>query len=137
MNIIINEVSHKLVKVEETDNYVEYAIYRADSLLGSITKTGAEIYYTGRDTDGNIKASAATLRDTLEAMILNIFYISAFKGDRHIITLGAWIEGKEVKVEYTKGDIVKHSKRVVRYSAAAGDLYIVLDNQKYFYCEFN
>lgn len=137
MHLIIDDISHKLIKTEETDDYIEYDVYRADNLLGRITKVGAEIYYTGRDLEGNIRGSAATIRDTLEAMILNMFYSLTFKGGRHIITLGAWTEGAEIKVEYTKNDIVKHAKRVVRYSKDAGDLYIVLDNSKYFLCEFN
>jgi len=137
MNIVIGDLSHALIKTTSTDSYVEYDVYRADTLIGHITKSGAEIYYTGRDTEGNIKSTAATLRDTLEAMILNIFYSLTYKGDRLIKTLGAWIEGNEVQVEYVKNDYVKHTKRVVRYSKQAGDLYIVLDNNKYFYCEFN
>lgn len=137
MHIIIDEISHRLVKTEETANFVEYAIYRSGVLLGYISKTGIEIHYTARDTEGNIKSTAATLRDTLEGMILNIFYSHTFKGDRYINTLGAWIEGAEVKIEYDKNNIVKHSKRVIRYDKAAGDLYITLDNNKYFYHEFN
>lgn len=137
MNIIIDDISHKLVKKEESEGYIEYNVYRADTLIGHITKCGAEIYYTARDTEGNIKGAAATLRDTLEAMILNMFYFRSFKGDRYINTLGAWLEGTEVKVEYTRNNVIKHAKRVVKYSKDAGDLYIVLDNNKYFYCEFN
>lgn len=137
MNIVIDDLSHELIKTADTDNYIEYDVYRAGALMGHITKSGAEIYYTGRDTENNIKGTAATLRATLESMILNMFYSHTFKGDRFIKTLGAWIEGNEVQVEYVKNDYVKHSKRVVRYNKQAGDLYIVLDNNKYFYHEFN
>ena len=136
MNIIINDTSYKLVKTEELD-YIEYAVYRADNLIGHITKSGSEILYTARDTDYNILTTAATLRDTLEAMILNMFYSLTYKGDKHIKTLGAWVEATEIQVEYVKKDYVKHAKRVVRYSKTAGDLYIVIDNNKYFYYEFN
>ena len=137
MNININDISHKLVKIEESDNYIKYDVYRTDTLIGYITKTGAEIHYTGRDTEGNIKATAATLRETLELMILNMFYSHSFKGERFINALGAWTEGAELSVEYTRNNTVKHAKRVVRYSKSAGDLYIVIDNRKYFYHEFN
>ena len=136
MNIIINEVSYKLVKTEELD-YIEYAVYKNTALIGHITKSGAEILYTARDTSYNIITTAATLRDTLEAMVLNMFYSLTYKGDKHIKTLGVWIEGTEVQIEYIKKDYVKHSKRVVRYSKTAGDLYIVIDNYKYFYYEFD
>lgn len=136
MNIIINEVSYKLVKTEELD-YIEYAVYKNTALIGHITKSGSEVLYTARDTNYNILTTAATLRDTLEAMILNMFYSLTFKGNKHIKTLGAWIEGTEIQVEYVKKDYVKHAKRVVRYSKTAGDLYIVIDNNKYFYYEFN
>lgn len=137
MNIIIDNISHKLIKTEESESYIEYDVYRAEVLIGHIAKSGAEIYYTGRDTEGNIKSTAATLRDTLAEMVLNMFYTSTFKGDRHIITLGAWLEGSELKVEYVKNDYVKHVKRVVHYSKDAGDLYIVLDNNRYFLHEFS
>ena len=80
MHLVINDFSYKLIKTEETDSYIEYDVYRADSLLGRIAKVGAEVYYTGRDLEGNIRGSAATLRDTLEAMILNMFYSLSFKG---------------------------------------------------------
>lgn len=136
MNIVIDDISHELIKTANTDNYIEYDVYRADVLIGHITKYGAEIHYTGRDTEGNIKSTASTLRETLESMVLNMFYSLTFKSDRPIKTVGAWIEGKEIKVEYVKNDYVKYAKRVVRYSKAAGDLYIVIDNRKYFYCEF-
>ena len=137
MYIVLNDVSYELIKKEETPTYIEYDVYKADSLIGHITKYGAEINYTGRDTEGNIKSTASTLRETLENMVLNIFYSETFKGERYIKTLGAWIEGNEIKVEYVKNDYVKHDKRVVRYNKAAGDLYIVIDNRKYFYCEFD
>ena len=136
MYIVLNDVSYELIKKEETPTYIEYDVYKIDTLIGHITKYGAEIYYTGRDTEGNIKSTASTLRETLESMVLNMFYSQTFKGDKYIKTVGAWIEGKEIKVEYVKNDYVKHAKRVVRYSKAAGDLYIVIDNRKYFYCEF-
>lgn len=136
MNIIIDDLSHELTKTADTDNYVEYAVYRNTALIGYITKSGAEIHYTARDTDNNIINTGATIRDALEGMVLNMFYSNTFKGDRFIKTLGAWIEGAEIKVEYVKNDYVKHAKRVVRYSKQAGDLYIMIDNNKYFYCEF-
>lgn len=137
MYIVLNDVSYELIKKEETPTYIEYDVYKTDTLIGHITKNGAEIHYTGRDTEGNIKSTASTLRETLESMVLNIFYSETFKGERYIKTLGAWIEGNEIKVEYVKNDYVKHAKRVVRYNKAAGDLYIVIDNRKYFYCEFD
>lgn len=137
MYITLNNVSYELIKKEETPTYIEYDVYKTDSLIGHITKYGAEIHYTGRDTEGNIKSTASTLRETLDSMVLNMFYSQTFKGDRYIKTVGAWIEGKEIKVEYVKNDYVKHDKRVVRYNKAAGDLYIVIDNRKYFYCEFD
>lgn len=137
MNIVIGDLSHELIKTANTDNYIEYDVYRADALIGRITKSGAEILYTSRDTDNNIINTGATIREALEGMILNMFYTHTFKGDRFIKTLGAWIEGNEVQVEYTRNNFVKHAKRVVRYSKAAGDLYIVIDNNKYFLHEFN
>lgn len=137
MNIVIKDFSYELIKTEASDNYVEYQVMKNTALIGYITKAGAEVLYTARDTDNNIINTGATIRDALESMILNMFYSNTFKGDRFIKTLGAWIEGAEVKVEYTKNDTVKHAKRVVRYSKSAGDLYIVIDNRKYFYCEFN
>lgn len=137
MNININDFSHELIKTEETDSYIEYAIYRADSLIGHMTKSGTEILYTARNTDYNIIATGATLRDALEAMVLKMFYARSYKGDRFINTLGAWTEGAEINVEYVNNNTVKHAKRVVRYSKAAGDLYIVIDNRKYFLCEFD
>ena len=139
MNIVIGDISHKLVKTEAADNYIEYAVYRGENeaLIGRITKSGAEILYTGRDTDYNIVNTGATIRDTLEGMILNMFYSHIFKGDRFIKTLGAWIEGAKVNVEYHQNNTVKHAERVIKYSKQVGDLYIVIDNNKYFYHEFN
>jgi len=137
MNIVIKDFSYELIKTEAADNYVEYQVMKNTTLIGYITKAGAEVLYTARDTDNNIINTGATIRDALEGMILNMFYSHTFKGERMINTFGAWIEGAEVKVEYTKNDTVKHAKRVVRYSKSAGDLYIVIDNRKYFYCEFN
>ena len=137
MNIVIGDLSHELIKTAGTDNYIEYDVYRAGALIGHITKSGAEILYTSRDTNNNIINTGATIREALEVMVLNMFYSNTFKGDRFIKTLGAWIEGNEIKVEYVKNDYVKHAKRVVRYNKAAGDLYIVIDNNKYFFCEFN
>ena len=63
MNIIINDTSYNLVKTEELD-YIEYAVYKNTALIGHITKSGAEVLYTARDTDYNILTTAATLRDT-------------------------------------------------------------------------
>lgn len=137
MNIVIGDLSHELIKTANADNYIEYDVYRVGSLIGQITKSGAEILYTSRDTDNNIINTGATIREALEGMILNMFYSQTFKGDRFIKTLGAWIEGNEVLVEYAKNNFIKHAKRVVRYDKQAGDLYIVIDNNKYFLCEFN
>ncbi len=137
MNIIIGGLSHELIKTQDRDGYIEYSVYRADALIGYITKAGAEILYTGRDTEGNIRATGKTLREALDNLILDMFYSLTFKGERRIKTVGAWTEGAEVAVEYVKNDYVKHAQRIVRYSKAAGDLYIVIDNNKYFYCEFN
>ena len=137
MNIIINGLSYKLIKTEESDSYIEYDVYKVDTLIGHMTKSGAEILYTARDTGYNIIATGSTLREALEAMVLNMFYSHTFKGERAIKTLGAWIEGETLEVEYSRNDIVKHAKRVVRYSKDAGDLYIVIDNNKYFYHEFD
>ena len=137
MNIIINNVSYELVKTLNTDSYTEYSVYKNATHIGYITKAGAEVLYTARDTNRNILNTGATIRDALELMILNMFYSNTYTGDRHIKTLGEWIEGAELAVEYVKNDYVKHAKRVVRYNKAAGDLYIVIDNNKYFYYEFN
>lgn len=137
MNIVIKDFSYELIKTEATSDYVEYQVIKNTALIGYITKAGAEVLYTSRDTDNNIIGTGKTIRDALECMVLNMFYSNTFKGDRYIKTLGAWIEGAEIQVEYTKNNIVKHAKRVVRYNKTAGDLYIVIDNRKYFYCEFN
>lgn len=137
MNIVTHGFTHELVKTQDTDSYTEYSVHRADALIGYITKAGAELLYTGRDTEGNIRATGKTLRETLDALILDMFYTLTFKGEKYLKTVGAWTEGAEVAVEYVKNDYVKHAKRVVRYDKAAGDLYIVIDNNKYFYCEFN
>ena len=140
MNIVINDFSYELIKnnhIHHIYSLIEYDVYKTGTLIGHITKYGGEILYTARDTDRTIINTGTTIRDALEGMVLNMFYSNSFKGDRYIKTLGAWIEGKEIKVEYVKNDYVKHAKRVVRYSKAAGDLYIVIDNRKYFYCEFN
>ena len=137
MNIVTYGFSHELVKTQDTDSYTEYSVHRADALIGYITKAGAEILYTSRDTEGNIRATGKTLREALDNLILDMFYTLTFKGDKYLKTVGAWTEGAEVAVEYVKNDYVKHAKRVVRYDKAAGDLYIVIDNNKYFLHEFN
>lgn len=137
MNIVTHGFAHELVKTQDTDSYTEYSVHRADTLIGSITKAGAEILYTGRDTDGNIRATGKTLREALDNLILDMFYSLTFKGEKYLKAVGAWTEGAEVAVEYVKNEYVKHAKRVIRYDKAAGDLYIVIDNNKYFYHEFN
>lgn len=137
MNIIISGLSHELVKTQETDSYIEYSVHRADNLIGCITKAGAEVLYTGRDTEGNIRATGKTLREALNNLILDMFCSLSFKGGKFLKTVGEWTEGAEVAVEYVKNDYVKHAKRVVRYNKEAGDLYIVIDNNKYFLHEFN
>lgn len=139
MNIVTYGFSHELVKTQDADSYTEYSVHRADALIGYITKAGAEILYTGRDTEGNIRATGKTLREALDALILDMFYTLTFKDKsyRYLKTVGAWTEGAEVAVEYVKNNYVKHAKRVIRYDKAAGDLYIVIDNNKYFYHEFN
>lgn len=136
MNIVFNDISYTLVTSEKTDDFIKYDVYKDTNPIGSITKAGAEIHYTARDMQGNIKCTAATLRETLESMVLHIFYHSRYTNGRYIETLGAWIEGDKVKVEYERNGIVKHAERVVKYSSAAGDLYITIDNNRYFYCEF-
>ena len=137
MNIITYDFTHELLKTQDTGSYTEYSIHRADALIGYITKAGAEILYTGRDTEGNIRATGKTLREALDNLILDMFYTLTFKGEKYLKTVGAWTEGAEVAVEYVKNEYVKHAKRVIRYDKAAGDLYIVIDNNKYFYHEFN
>ena len=136
MNMIIFDTAYTLELTEKADGFISYNVYKGDNLIGSITKVGAEIHYTARDTQGNIKGQAATLRETLESMILHMFYHSRFTNGRYIETLGEWIEGGKVRVEYERNGVVNHGERVVRYSGEAGDLYITLDNRKYFYCEF-
>ena len=136
MNMIVKGVAYTLTETDKTEAFVTYDVFKGENLIGSISRVGAEIHYTARDTQGNIKGCAATLRDTLEEMVNRIFYGCRFKGDRLIETLGAWIEGERVKVEFERKGFVEKAERVVRYSKAAGDLYITLDNNKYFFCEF-
>jgi len=138
VNIILDGITYTLIKTEECDSdYLEYDVFNPSGLIGKITKCGAEIFYSAWNVDGENRGTGKTLRDTLENMLLNIFYSASFKGDRYIKTLGAWVEGGKVSVEYVKNDIVKQAERVVKYSSQAGDLYITLDNRKYFYCEFD
>lgn len=137
MNIIINDISYELIKTDDKDGYIEYAVKKNDSLMGYLTKGGAEIHYTARDTEDNIRGTAETLRDALNNMILDMFYTLSYTGDRHIKTVGAWTEGAELTVEYVKNDYVKQTTRKVKYNKAAGDLFITLDNKKYFYYEFS
>lgn len=61
---------------------------------------------------------------------------NVYKGLPYIKTTGVWIEGEKVKVEFERNGTRKHGERLVRYSGAAGDLYITIDNNRYFYCEF-
>ena len=136
MNIIFYNVSYTLVKRESTDGYISYDVFKEDSHIGTISKYGAEIHYTARDMQGNIKGSGATLRETLEIMVLTMFYSCSYKGDRNITTYGAWAEGEKVKVEFDRNGFAKSAERVVKYNKAAGDLYITLDNNRYFYYEF-
>lgn len=136
MNIIINDMLYKLIKTENTDDYIEYEIYKNDCLTGYITKNGAEIYYTARDLDNNVRGCAATIRESLELMLLDMFYSHRYKGDKYIKTLGKWQEGAEISVEYVANDYIKQVTRKVQYNKAAGDLYIVLGTKKYFYYEF-
>lgn len=136
MNMLIFETTYTLEQTDKADGYISYNVYKGTNLIGTITKAGAEIHYTARDTQDNIKCNAATLRETLESMILHMFYHSRYKGGRYLETLGAWIEGEMVKVEYERKAVVNQGERVVRYSKEAGDLYITIDNKKYFYCEF-
>jgi hypothetical protein len=134
--MIVFDTTYTLELTEKADDVVSYNVYKGDNLIGSIAKSGAEIHYTARDTQGNIRGNAATIRETLESMVLHMFYHSRYTNGRYIETLGEWIEGGKVKVEYERNGEVKHGERVVRYSGEAGDLYITLDNRKYFYCEF-
>lgn len=137
MNIIIKDYLYELIKTEDADSYIEYKVLKNDCVIGYICKNGAEVYYTARDTEDIIRGCKATIRDTLESMILDMFYTHQYKGDKHIKTLGEWTEGAEITVEYVKNEYVKHTKRVVKYNKAAGDLFITIDNHKYFYYEFN
>lgn len=136
MNIVLYDVSYKLVQSGRAADFVSYEVYKGESKIGSITKGGAEIYYTAADMQGNVRGCAATLRETIEAMVLDMFYRSEFTKGRRIVTHGAWCEGEKVKVEFVRGDFVKYGERVVHYSKDAGDLFITIDNNKYFYCEF-
>lgn len=136
MNIIFDGVSYQFKKVIEEESFVQYDVFKGDVLQGHITKRGVEILFTATDALGNIKGMGKTLRDALASMVLNIYYHYTFKGDKKIETLGKWIEGEKIKVEYAKNSIVKHGERVVKYDRSAGDLYIVIDNSKYFYHEF-
>lgn len=138
MNIIIDGITYNLVKTDESDDtYSEYDVYNEAGLIGRITKHhDIEVVYSGWNVNGEHRGSGKTIREALESMILHIFFQCEYKGERYIITLGTWQEGSKVKVEYDRNNIVKHEERVVRYSGAAGDLYITIDNKKYFYCEF-
>jgi len=84
----------------------------------------------------NFQGVGKTIRETLEEMVLQMFYKCTFTGDRFIHTFGKWIEGEKLKVEFERNGVVKYAERVVKYSAAAGDLCITIDNNKYFYYEF-
>lgn len=136
MNIIFDGVSYQFKKVIEEESFVQYDVFKGDVLQGHITKRSVEILFTATDALGNIKGMGKTLRDALASMVLNIYYRYTFKGDKKIETLGKWIEGEKIKVEYAKNSIVKHGERVVKYDRSAGDLYITVDNRKYFYHEF-
>lgn len=73
MNIVIDSITHELIKTADSESYIEYAVHRNTALIGYITKSGAEILYTARDTDYNIITTGSTLRDALSSMVLNIF----------------------------------------------------------------
>lgn len=134
MFIVMHDISYRLVKAKENNNiYTEYDVFKSDQRIGAICRYGAEIYYTVKDIDNNIIDVADTLRNALEILV----YTSVYSGDKYIKTVGAWIEGDTIKVEYAKNNTVRHVKRVVQYNAAAGDLCITLDNAKYFYYEFH
>lgn len=137
MNIIIFDTTYTLEQTDKADGFISYNVLKGTNPIGTISKGGAEIHYTARDTQGAIKCNAATIRETLEGMVLRMFYQNSYKNGRHIETLGEWIEGEKVQVEYERKGEVKHGERVVRYSGEAGDLYITIDNRKYFYCEFD
>lgn len=136
MNIIFDGVSYQFKKVIEEESFIQYDVFKGDVIQGHITKRGAEILFTATDALGNIKGMGKTLREALASMVLNIYYRYTFKGEKHIETLGKWIEGEKLKVEYVKNSIVKHGERVVKYDRTAGDLYIMVDNGKYFLHEF-
>lgn len=136
MNIIFDGVSYEFKKVIDEESFVQYDVFKGDVLQGHITKRGIEILFTATDALGNIKGMGKTLREALASMVMNIYYRFTFKGDKRIITLGKWIEGEKLNVEYAKDNIVKHGERVVKYDKAAGDLYITVDNAKYFFHEF-
>lgn len=133
MHIVLHGISYELKRTKDTnDNFKEYQVYKSDRQHGTITKCGNEIYYTARDLNNNILGTAATLKETLEILL----YTSKYRGDKYIVTVGAWFEGETVKVEYEKNNIIRHVKRIVHFDKTAGDLYITLDNAKYFYYEF-
>lgn len=137
MNLIVNGATYTLVKTDESDAiYTEYDVFNHAGLIGRITKSNPEIFYSAWNVNGENRGTGRTVREALESMILNIFYSAVYKGDKYIKTLGAWNEGEKISVEYVKGEFVRQAERVVKYSAAAGDLFIVIDNNKYFYCEF-
>lgn len=137
MNLIVNGATYTLVKSDESDaTYIEYDVFNHAGMIGRITKRNPEILYSAWNVNGENRGVGKTIREALESMIENIFYSRSYKGERRIETLGEWIEGAELKVEYVRNDFVKHGKRVVRYDKAAGDLFIVIDNNKYFCYEF-
>lgn len=136
MNIIIDGISYDLKKTIEEEGYLQYEVFKNDNLLGYVTKSGSEILYTARDKQMDVKSVGKTIREALEEMVLQMFYKCTYTGERMIETLGKWIEGEKVKVVFDRNGIVKHAERVVKYSTAAGDLFITIDNKKYFYCEF-
>lgn len=138
MNLIVNGATYTLVKTDESDaTYIEYDVFNHVGMIGRITKRNPEILYSAWNVNGENRGVGKNIREALESMIENIFYSRSYKGERRIKTLGEWIEGAEVKVEYARNGFVKHGKRVVRYDKAAGDLCIVIDNNKYFYYEFD
>lgn len=59
-----------------------------------------------------------------------------YKGEKFIFTSSNWIEGQKVKIEFEQNNIIKRAERVVKYDSTAGDLFITINNMKYFYCEF-
>ena len=136
MNIIIDNISYNLKKTIEEADFVQYEVFKNDNLIGYVVKADAEILYTARDKQMNLCVVGETIREALEEMLLHTFYKCTFTGYRFIQTFGKWIEGEKLKVEFERNNVVKHAERVVKYSAAAGDLYITIDNNKYFYYEF-